>query len=84
VARVRRGSRKLCRRLLILDTPNVTRTLESFVAWAGRLIAHLDAVSALTTEIVDMSIGTGTLTRRVQPVADMSSAARRPQGTANQ
>lgn len=64
MARVRRGSRKLCRRLLILDTPNMTRTLESFVAWAGRLIAHLDAVSALTTEIVDMSIRTGTLTRR--------------------
>lgn len=31
-----RGSRKLCRRLLMFDTHNVTWTFESFVAWAGR------------------------------------------------
>jgi hypothetical protein len=31
----------------------------------------LTPFSALTTEFVDMSIRTGTLTRRVQPVADI-------------
>lgn len=49
---------ELCRPLLMLDTPDVTWTLESFVAWAEPLIAHPDAVSALTTEITDMSIRT--------------------------
>jgi len=49
---------ELCRPLLMLDTPDVTWTLESFVAWAEPLIAHPDAVSALTTEIIDMSIRT--------------------------
>ena len=38
---------ELCRPLLILDTANVTWTLESFVAWAEPLVAHPDAVSAL-------------------------------------
>jgi hypothetical protein len=41
---------ELCRPLLMLDTPDVTWTLESFVAWAQPLIARPDAVSALTTE----------------------------------
>jgi hypothetical protein len=49
---------ELCRPLLMLDTPDVTWTLESFVAWAEPLIARPDAVSALTTEIIDMSIRT--------------------------
>ena len=47
---------KLCRQLLMLDTADVTWTLESFVAWAEPLIARPDAVSALTTQIIDMSI----------------------------
>ena len=47
---------KLCRQLLMLDTPDVTWTLESFVAWAEPLITHPDAVTALTTEIIDVSI----------------------------
>ena len=49
---------ELCRPLLMLDTPDVTWTLESFVAWAEPLIAHPDAASALTTEIIDLSIRT--------------------------
>lgn len=49
---------KLCRQLLILDTPDVTWTLESFVAWAEPLTTHPEAVTALTTEIIDMSIHT--------------------------
>jgi hypothetical protein len=47
---------ELCRQLLMLDTPDVTWTLEAFVAWAEPLIARPDAVNALTTEIIDMSI----------------------------
>ena len=49
---------ELCRPLLMLDTPDVTWTLESFVAWAEPLIAHPDAASALMTEIIDLSIRT--------------------------
>lgn len=47
---------KLCRQLLMLDTPDVTWTLESFVAWAEPLITRPDTVTALTTEIIDVSI----------------------------
>ena len=46
----------LCRPLLMLDTPDVTWTIESFVTWAEPLITRPDAVSALTTEIIDLSI----------------------------
>jgi hypothetical protein len=49
---------ELCRPLLMLDTPDVTWTLEAFVAWAGPLIARPETVSVLTTEIIDMSIST--------------------------
>ena len=49
---------EVCRPLLMLDAADVTWTLESFVAWAEPLIAHPDAVSSLTTEIIDMSIRT--------------------------
>jgi hypothetical protein len=49
---------EVCRQLLMLDTPDATWTLESFVAWAEPLIARPDAISALTTEIIDMSIRT--------------------------
>jgi hypothetical protein len=47
---------KLCRQLLMLDTPDVTWTVESFVAWAEPLITRPDAVTTLTTEIIDVSI----------------------------
>jgi hypothetical protein len=49
---------ELCRPLFMLDTPDVIWTLESFVTWAEPLIARPDAVSALTTEIIDLSIRT--------------------------
>ena len=49
---------ELCRQLPMLDTPDVTWTLEGFVAWAEPLVARPDAVNALTTEIIDMSIRT--------------------------
>ena len=49
---------EVCRPLLILDAADVTWTLEAFVTWAEPLIARPHAVNALTTDIIDMSIGT--------------------------
>ncbi len=49
---------ELCRPLLMLDTADVTWTLEAFVAWAQPLIARPDAVMTLTTAIIDLSIRT--------------------------
>ena len=49
---------EFCRQLLMLDTPDVSWTLEGFLAWAEPLIARPDSVNALTTEIIDMSIRT--------------------------
>ena len=50
------GLEKLCRQLLMLDTPDVSWPLESFVARAEPLITRPDAVTALTTEIIDVWI----------------------------
>jgi hypothetical protein len=49
---------EVCRPLLMLDAADVTWTLEAFVTWAEPLIARPHAVNALTTDIIDMSIGT--------------------------
>lgn len=46
----------ICRPLLMLDTADVTWTLEAFVAWAEPLVARPDAITALTADIIDMSI----------------------------
>lgn len=49
---------EICRPLLMLDTRDVVWTLDTFVAWATPLIARPDAVNALATDIIDISIRT--------------------------
>ncbi len=42
---------EICRPLLMLDTPDVTWTLEAFMAWAEPLNARPNTINTLTTEI---------------------------------